>query len=169
MKRSWTLALAATTLLVAGDLAAAPAGQGKGPPDNRGQQEARGQKQAKAHKHAHKNGHDLLGAKLKQNGKHEVGKLANRSITAEVRNGKVANMAAGDLPMKRVKSRMKMATLESGGVILAAWGGGFQLAQYTDYYYGYCFDDGVDFTCYWYPAEDVDYVDYTWDDYDPYY
>src|SRR5262245_12552538 len=101
MKRSWTLALAATTLLVVGDLAlAAPAGQGKGPPDNKGQQQTRGQKEAKAHKHAHKNGHDLIGAKLKQNGKHEVGKLANRSVTADVRNGKIVNMAAGDLPMK---------------------------------------------------------------------
>ena len=78
-------------------------------------------------------------------------------------------MAAGDLPLKRVKTKMKMAAGEGGGIIQAAWGGTFQLAQFADYYYGYCFDDGVDYTCYWYPAEDVAYADYTWDDYDPYY
>ena len=53
------------------------------------------------------------------------------------------------------------ASLENDGIVLAAWGGSFQLAQFTDYYYGYCFDDGIDFTCYWYPAEDVDYVNNT--------
>lgn len=168
MKRSWTLLLAGASLLIAGDLAvAAGAGQGKGPPDNRGGQQAK-----KAHKHEHKNGHNLLGAKLKQNGKHDVGKLANRTVTAEVKNGKVASMAAGDLPMKRVKSKTKMAAVE-GGVIPIAWSGAgnaAQLIQYTDDYYGYCFENEYDiFTCYWYPASDVDYVDYTWEDYDPYY
>jgi hypothetical protein len=57
---------------------------------------------------------------------------------------------------------------DSGGLMLASWGGQLQLAQYDTYYYGYCFDDGYDYDCYWYPAEDVDYQDYTWDDYDPY-
>ena len=114
------------------------------------------------------NGHNLLGEKLKQDGKHEVGKLANRSVTAEVKKGKVTNMAAGDLPMKRVRTKMKMAMTE-GGIIPVAWGGALQLVQYEDYYYGYCFDDGFNFTCYWYPASDVDYVDYSWNEYDPYY
>ena len=35
----------------------------------------------------------------------------------------------------------------------------------TDYY-GYCFDDGLDVTCYWYPADDVDTSGY-WEDYIP--
>ena len=162
MNRSWTLMLAGASILVAGDLAlAGPADRGKGAQDNKGQQ-------AKAHKHGHKSGHDLLGAKLKQNGKHEVGKLANRSVTADVKNGKVVNMAAGDLSMKRVKTKMKIATVE-GGVIPVAWNGAAELIQFVDYYYGYCFDDGYDYTCYWYPASDVAYVDYTWEEYDPYY
>ena len=131
----------------------------KGHPDKGAKQEK------KAHKHQHNNGHNALGAKIKQNGKHEVGKLANRTVTADVQNGKVKTMAAGDLPVKRVKSKQKMAMLDD--LLLAA--NPLHFVQYSDYYYGYCFDDGYDYTCYWYPAEDVDYADYTWDDYDPYY
>ena len=166
-----TAMLAGASLLIAGQLAAAP--QGKGPPGERGQQQQqgeKGQKQAAKHMHKHKNGHNLLGAKLKQNGKHEVDKLGNRTVTADVSNGKVTNMAAGDLPVKRVKSNMKMAMLQDGGVIYVPGGGtGLQRAQYTDVYYAFCFDDGYSFDCYWYPAEDIDYAAYTWDDYYPYY
>ena len=161
-----TALLAGTSLIIAGQLAAAPNNQGKG----QGKGAEKGQQQAAKHMHKHKNGHNLLGAKLKQNGKHEVDKIGARSVTADVNNGKVTNMAAGDLPMKRVKTNMKMAMLQDGGVIYVPGGGtGLQRAQYTDVYYGYCFDDGLNFDCYWYPAEDVDYAAYTWDDYYPYY
>ena len=132
-------------------------GQGRGP----------GQEHGKGHMHHHMNGHDLLGAKLKQDGKHEVGKMGNRSVNAEVKGGKVANMTAGELSAKRVRTKMKMASIDDR-IVPIAWGG-VQLVQYADYYYGYCFDDGVDYNCYWYPASDVDYVDYTWNEYDPYY
>ncbi len=61
--------------------------------------------------------------------------------------------------------------MNGAAIIPVNWTGGLQLAQYSDteYYYGYCFDDGFEFTCYWYPAEDVYYSEYSWDDYDPYY
>jgi len=88
-----------------------------------------------------------------------------------VKNGKVVNMAAGDLPMKRVKTTMKMAETENG-IIPVAWNGALELAQYSPYdvyYCGYCIDDGYDFTCYWLVATEIDYVDYYWDEYDPYY
>jgi len=160
MKNVWTTVLACATLLVAGDLALARNAERDKGSDHNGQEHG--------HKHAHMNGHNLLGEKLKQDGKHEVGKLANRSVTAEVTKGKVTNMAAGDLPMKRVRTKMKMAMTE-GGIIPVAWGGALQLVQYEDYYYGYCFDDGINFTCYWYPASDVNYADYSWNEYDPYY
>jgi hypothetical protein len=129
-------------------------------------------KGAKAkHQHHHNNGHMLLGAKLKQDGKHAVGKLGARDVTAEVKGGKVVGMAAGDMQGKRVRSKTKMA-LQTNGLVLAGWtpGDGLVLAQVVDYYqYGYCFDDGVNYDCYWYPPEDVDYQSYTWTDYDPYY
>ena len=166
-KNPATALFVSASLIMCGTFATAQPGQEK----KAGKANAAGgQERGKGHKHTQKSGHNLLGAKLKQNGKHVLGKLANRDVTADVKNGKVTGMAAGDLPMKRVKSKQKMAMIDSA-IIPIAWTGR-QLAQYggdADYSYGYCFDDGYEFTCYWYPAEDVDYADYTWDDYDPYY
>src|SRR5262249_15221283 len=100
----------------------------------------------------HNNGHNLLGAKLNQNGKHEIGKAGNAAVTAEVSNKKVVNMSAGSLPVQKVKSKNKMAGLN----IRLAANGEIQLAQVVEtYYYGYCFDTGLDVYCYWYPAADV--------------
>ena len=113
----------------------------------------------------HNNGHNLLGAKLNQNGKHEVGKAGNATVTAEVSNKKVVNMSAGSLPVRKVKSKKKMAEL--GNLRLAA-NGEIRLAQAVEvvYYYGYCFDAGLDEYCYWYPAADVIVID-TWVEYTP--
>jgi hypothetical protein len=113
----------------------------------------------------HSNGHNLLGAKLNQNGKHEIGKIANNAVTAEVNNKKVTNMSAGNLPARKVKSNKKMADVELGGVKIAAIGE-VQLAQVVDVSYGYCFDSGLDEYCYWYPASDVVVTD-TWVTYSP--
>lgn len=161
-----TVLLVSTGLIISGSFATAQPGKEK--KDRQGN--AATQERGKSRKHAQKNAHDLLGAKLKQNGKHSLGKLANREVMAEVKNGKITSMAAGDLPMKRVKSKRKMAMIDHA-IIPVAWTGE-QLAQYSDYSdynYGYCFDDGYEYTCYWYPAEDVNYSEYSWDDYDPYY
>lgn len=111
-------------------------------------------------------GKSLLGDKIKQNGKHAVGKFGKRTLTADVRDGKVRDMAADDLAPKRVKSRQKMASL--GGVSVAS-DGGLHFVQYGEWYYGYCFDDGYDVECYWYPEEEVYWQDYEWEDYDSYY
>jgi hypothetical protein len=140
---------------------AGPAGQGKG----------QGKGQERAAKHMHKNmaGKNALGEKVKRNGKHEVGKIKDKTVTADVDNGKVRNMAAGDLPMKRVKTTMKMASVD-GRLIPVALANGVIPAQFTTIeYYGFCFDDGYDFYCYWYEPVEVYYSDYYWDDYDPYY
>ncbi|WP_143199794.1 hypothetical protein [Bradyrhizobium sp. NAS80.1] len=99
----------------------------------------------------HNNGHNLLGEKIHKNGKHEVGKIGNNSVVAEVSNDKVVGMSAGNLPVQKVKSSKKMAGAETTQV---AANGPIKLAQATDYY-GYCFDTGVDLYCYWYPAPDV--------------
>jgi len=161
----FTILLASASLVAASQFSlAAPAGQGKGGGQGKGQE--------RAAKHMHKNmiAKNVLGEKLKRNGKHEVGKIKDRTVTADVDNGKVRNMAAGDLPMKRVKTTMKMASVESGLIPVAATNGVIP-AQFSNitYYYGYCFDDGYDFVCYWYEPEMVYYSDYYWDDYDPYY
>jgi hypothetical protein len=113
----------------------------------------------------HSNGHNLLGAKLNQNGKHEIGKIGNNAVTAEVNNKKVINMSAGNLPARKVKSNKKMADVDLGGIKIAA-NGEIQLAQIADVSYGYCFDTGLDEYCYWYPASDVIVTD-TWVVYSP--
>jgi hypothetical protein len=113
----------------------------------------------------HHDGHAALGAKIHQNGKHEVGKIGNNTVTAEVSNNKVVNMAAGSLPAKKVKSKKKMASL-TPGVVQVATTGGMQVAQADVYYYGYCFDTPDATECYWYPAEDVIITD-GWVEYVP--
>lgn len=112
----------------------------------------------------HNNGHSLLGEKLNQNGKHEVGKAGNATVTAEVNNKKVVNMSAGSLPVRKVKSNKKMASADQGLTRLAA-NGPVQLAQ-NEVYYGYCFDTATDEYCYWYTATDVIVTD-TWIEYTP--
>jgi hypothetical protein len=113
----------------------------------------------------HNNGHDLLGAKVNQNGKHEVSKIGNNTVTAEVSNKKVVGMSAGNLPVRKVKSNRKMADFSVDHLQIVA-NGDFQLAQAADVYYGYCFDAGLDEYCYWYPASDVVVTD-TWVVYSP--
>jgi hypothetical protein len=110
----------------------------------------------------HNNGHNLLGAKLNQDGKHEIGKAGKNSVVAEVKNKKVVNMSAGSLPVRKVKSNKKMAAIDS---IKIAANGEFKVAQ-ADLYYAYCFDDGLDEYCYWYPASDVIVTD-IWIEYSP--
>src|SRR5262245_33517425 len=83
----------------------------------------------------HNNGHDLLGEKIHKNGKHEVGKIGNNSVVAEVSNDKVVGMSAGNLPAQKVKSGKKMAGAHTTQV---AANGPIKLAQLTDSY-GYCF------------------------------
>ena len=115
--------------------------------------------------HKHMSGQNALGAKLKQNGKHAVGKAGKETVTAEVSNGKVVNMSAGSLPVKKVKTKKKMAGLEPSKVQLAA-NGPIQLAQVDVYFYGYGFDTGEEEVYYWYPAEYV-VVTETWIEYTP--
>ena len=115
--------------------------------------------------HKHMNGPNALGAKLKQNGKHEMGKAGKETVSAEVNNGKVVNMSAGSLPVKKVKSKKKMAGLDSGNIKLAA-NGDIKLAQVDVYYYGYGFDTGTEEVYYWYPADYVVVTD-SWVEYVP--
>jgi hypothetical protein len=113
----------------------------------------------------HHDAHALLGAKLHENGKHQIHKIGSNPVTVEVSNNKVVNMAAGTLPVRKVRSKNKMASLQPE-IIRAAASGAFKLTQTDVYYYGYCFDTGDAVECYWYPAEDVIITD-GWVDYVP--
>ena len=113
----------------------------------------------------HKNGQSLLGAKLKQNGRHQIDKAGQATVSADVNNGKVTAMSAnhpqkGNLPARKVKSSQKLVEMEPKRIHVAANAEDVQLAQ-AAVYYAWCFDDGLDEYCYWYPA-DVFVVDGSW-------
>ena len=121
-------------------------------------------KEKKEKKKNHKEARGLLGDKLKKNGKHKIDKAGRIEVSADVSNGKVVSLSAtdpgkGNLPVRKVKSKKKLAEM-APGVILAQ----MQLAQYSDYYYGYWFDDGIDEWYYWF-AVDVIIVDDSWVEY----
>jgi hypothetical protein len=104
----------------------------------------------------HHNGQSFLGDKIKQNGKHKIHKAGKSDVLAEVNNGKVVNVSASGMQVKKVKSKRKMAEADAS-VILAS----MQMAQADVYYYGYwVYDDDADYY-YWFPAEYV-VVDSSW-------
>src|SRR6516165_4385717 len=108
----------------------------------------------------HLNGNALLGAKIKQNGKHKIHTAGKADVFAEVSNGKVVGVSAQSMQVKKVKTQQKLA--ESPGLILV----GMQLAQTDVYYYGYWIYDPVGDYYYWFTS-DVVIVDATWVPYVP--
>jgi len=76
----------------------------------------------------HHNGNALLGAKIKQNGKHKIHTAGKADVFAEVSNGKVVGVTATGMQVKKIKTRQKLAQLQAApGLILA----GMQVAQPT--------------------------------------
>jgi hypothetical protein len=108
----------------------------------------------------HLNGNALLGAKIKQSGKHKIHTAGKADVFAEVSNGKVVGVSAPGMQVKKVKTRQKLA--ETPGLILA----GMQVAQTDVYYYGYWVYDPVADYYYWFTS-DVVVVDTTFVDYVP--
>jgi hypothetical protein len=121
---------------------------------------------AKKKQQHHKNGHGLAKGKLKENGRHQIDKAGQATVSVDINNGKVTAMSAshpqkGNLAARKVKSRKKMAAIDLPRLRLAANGEAVQLAQADVYYYAWVFDDGFDEYYYWYPAEVV-IVDASW-------
>ena len=109
----------------------------------------------------HLNGQALLGAKLKQNGKHKMHTAGKADVYAEVNNGKVVGVTAAGMQVKKVRSQQKLADTTSGLILV-----GMQLAQTAVYYYGYWVYDPIADYYYWFPADAV-IVDTSWVDYVP--
>src|SRR6516225_7544965 len=57
----------------------------------------------------HLNGNALLGAKIKQNGKHKIHTAGKADVFAEVSNGKVVGVSAAGMQVRKVKTRQKLA------------------------------------------------------------
>jgi hypothetical protein len=109
----------------------------------------------------HLNGNALLGAKIKQNGKHKIHTAGKVDVFAEVSNGKVMGVSAQGMQVKKVKTTQKLAET-TPGLILAS----MQLAQTDVYYYGYWVYDPVADYYYWFTS-DVVIVDTSWVAYVP--
>ena len=109
----------------------------------------------------HLNGNALLGAKIKQNGKHKIHTAGKVDVFAEVSNGKVIGVSAAGMQVRKVKTREKLAEA-TPRLILA----GMQLAQTDVYYYGYWVYDPVADYYYWFTT-DVVIVDTSWVPYVP--
>jgi len=111
----------------------------------------------------HHNGNALLGAKIKQNGKHKIHAAGKVDVFAEVNNGKIVGVSATGMQVKKVKTRQKLAQLQTvPGLVLV----GMQVAQTDVYYYGYWVYDPIADYYYWFTS-DVVIVDTTWVDYVP--
>jgi hypothetical protein len=109
----------------------------------------------------HLNGNALLGAKIKQNGKHKIHTVGKVDVFAEVGNGKVVGMSAQGMQVKKVKTQQKLAET-TPGLILA----GLQVAQVDVYYYGYWVYDPIADYYYWFTS-DVVIIDTSWVSYVP--
>jgi hypothetical protein len=121
--------------------------QAKGKPDKPG----------KAKHHTHKNGKDMLGEKIKQNGEHHIDKVGKHDVAVKVSNGKIAGLHVkhaekGDVPVTKYKTKKKMAANDTGFRYAA-----YMPVQYQDLgvtYIGYSFiDDFGEEQIYWFPYE----------------
>ncbi|QDW41289.1 hypothetical protein FFI89_031710 [Bradyrhizobium sp. KBS0727] len=108
----------------------------------------------------HLNGKDLLGDRIKKNGKHKIHTTGkNVDVFAEVNNGKVTAVTAAGMQVKKVKSRQKLAET-TPGITLAS----MRIAQADVYYYGYWVYDDLTDTYIWFPVDYV-IVDSSWIEY----
>ena len=129
-----------------GGAMASDKGQGK-------EKEIKGKGKGKAN---HKNGKQLLGEKLKKNGKHVLDKKGANTASVEVKDGKIMGVKVkhdrqGDVAVTKYKTSKKMAYLE--GLQLAS----MRLAQVQNLgtvYIGYAYydEDGYE-EIYWFPYD----------------
>lgn len=111
-----------------------------------------------AKKQDHHSGPDLLGKKLKENGKHVLHKKGPHTASVEVKDGKIAGMTVthdtkGNVPVKKYKANKKMAATD--GLHFVAYSGMLAQAYSTGTtYIGYAYiDDYGDEQIYWWPYE----------------
>lgn len=124
-------------------------GAAKGKPDKGGHDKV------KPVKGNHHNGKDLVGDKIKTNGRHVIEKKGDYTAAVDVQNGKIAGMKVthakkGDVPVTKYKTTKKMAQAE--GLQRAA----FVTVQYYlgTTYIGYAYVDDYGYEeIYWYPYD----------------
>ena len=104
----------------------------------------------------HKNGKQLLGDKIKKNGKHALETVGPNSVSVDVKDGKIAGMQVthtkkGALPVTKYKTKTKMA---SADVLQYASMQHVQLQYLGIVYIGYAYYDDYGYEeIYWYPYD----------------
>ena len=153
------LAAALTVPAFTGTALAQKEKEQKGPKEHGAkEQEAKGQqgKEGKKH-HNHHDGKQLVGEKIKHEGRHEIDRKGQYAAAVDVKNGKIAGMhvkhdTKGEVPVKKYKTNKDMAK-ESGGYKPTAF---IQTqAQYLGTtYIGYSYvDDFGNLEIYWFPYD----------------
>jgi hypothetical protein len=112
---------------------------------------------AKVKKHNHHGGHDLVGAKLKTDGTHQIHKNGKHTVSATVKGGKISGFhvkhdTKGDVAVKKYKSHKKMALLDGTPSETQP----ADTADMGTVWIGYAYvdDEGVE-EYYWFPYEEI--------------
>ena len=147
---SLPVVFAAALLASAG---AAFADKPEGKPNHQENGKHQNDHQKKSH---HQNGKQLLGEKIKTNGRHAIDQKGDVTASVEVKDGKIAGMHAnhakkGELPVTKYKSSQKMAQADS-------FQGAAHFMTVQEYvgttYIGYSYvDDYGNEEIYWYPYD----------------
>ena len=121
-----------------------------------GKDDDKAQGKGKGGKAKHKNGKQLLGDKIKKNGKHVLETSGPNTVSVDVKDGKIAGMNVkhskkGELPVTKYKTKTKMA---SASVMQYASMQHVQLQDLGTVYIGYAYYDEYGYEeIYWYPYE----------------
>ena len=104
----------------------------------------------------HKNGKQLLGDKIKKNGKHVLETNGANTVSVDVKDGKIAGMNVkhskkGELPITKYKTKTKMA---SADIMQFASMQQVQLQDLGTVYIGFAYYDEYGYEeIYWYPYD----------------
>ena len=113
-----------------------------------------------AKKQNHHDGRQLVAAKLKTDGHHDIDKKGHYTASVESKGGKIAAFhvvhdTKGAIPVKKYKTNKKMAQATGSHLTYSS----FALPQNTDMgtvYIGYSYiDDDGNEEIYWFPAEEI--------------
>lgn len=113
-----------------------------------------------AKKQNHHDGHQLVAAKLKTDGHHDIDKRGHYAAAVDSKGGKIAAFhvvhdTKGEIPVKKYKTNKKMVQATGSHLTYAS----FALPQDTDMgtvYIGYSYiDDDGNEEIYWFPAEEI--------------
>lgn len=113
---------------------------------------------AAAKKQNHHDGHQLVAAKLKTDGRHDIEKKGHYAASVDSKGGKIAAFhvvhdTKGEIPVKKYKTNKKMVQATGSHLTYAS----FVLPQdMGTVYIGYSYvDDDGNEEIYWFPEEEI--------------